>query len=216
MGTSLRRVIERPDRQPGRGGIWLPLAKQRPTTTVNWAGRIAEVAARKDREAFRTLFEFFAPRIKAVLVRKGSDAAEAEEIAQEAMIAVWRKADQFDPATTGAAAWIFTIARNLKIDAVRRGRRSQRMLKEVEAEYLPETAESPEAGFARHQDAGRVEATLKLLPAEQSEVIRLSFIEERPHAEIASHLGIPLGTVKSRVRLAMSRLRELLDDRHDD
>ncbi len=87
----------------------MPLAKQRPTTTVNWAGRIAEVAARKDREAFRTLFEFFAPRIKAVLVRKGSDAAEAEEIAQEAMIAVWRKADQFDPATTGAAAWILAM-----------------------------------------------------------------------------------------------------------
>jgi RNA polymerase sigma factor (sigma-70 family) len=215
MGTSLRRGIERPDRQSGPGRIWFPLAKQRPTNTVIWAELIAEIAARKDREAFRTLFEFFAPRIKAFLLRRGSDAAEAEEIAQEAMIAVWRKADQFDPATTGAAAWIFTIARNLKIDAVRRGRRTERLLKEVEAEYLPEAAESAETDFSRRQDAGRVEASLKRLPVEQSEVIRLSFIEERTHAEIVALLGIPLGTVKSRVRLAMGRLRELLDDRND-
>jgi len=178
---------------------------------VDWPGLIAEIALRRDREAYRRVFEFFAPRIKGYLMRTGSSEAEAEEIAQEAMIALWRKADRFDPATTGAAAWIFTIARNLRIDAVRRGRRTEWMLQEVEAEYWPQSVESTETALSRSQEASYVELALHRLPAQQSEIIRLSFLEEKPHSEIAELLGIPLGTVKSRVRLAMNRLRELLD-----
>ena len=185
--------------------------KERPEIAVDWSGLIAEVALRRDREAFRRLFEFFAPRIKGYLRRTGSSEAEAEEIAQDAMVALWRKADRFDPATSGAVAWIYTIARNLRIDAVRRGRRTERMLQDVEAEYRPEPVESTETAFGRSQEAERVELALQRLPAQQSEIIRLSFLEERPHSEIAVSLGIPLGTVKSRVRLAMNRLRELLD-----
>src|SRR6185295_13822864 len=152
-------------------------------------------------------FEFFAPRIKGYLMRTGSSAVEAEEIAQEAMIALWHKADRFDPGTTGAAGWIFTIARNLRIDAARRGLRAQRLLQDIESEYLPEMAESAEAAFSRDQEAAHIESALRELPPQQSEIIRLSFLEERPHSEITALLGIPLGTVKSRVRLAMSRLR---------
>ena len=185
--------------------------KERPDIVVDWAGLIAEIALRGDREAYRRLFEFFAPRIKGYLIRTGSGEAEAEEIAQDAMIALWRKADMFDPTTSGAVAWIFTIARNLRIDAVRRGRRAERMLQDIEAEYQPEPAESTESAFSRSQEAGHVELALQRLPVQQSEIIRLSFLEERPHSEIAALLGIPLGTVKSRVRLAMNRLRELLD-----
>ena len=178
---------------------------------MDWASLIAEVASRRDREAFRRLFEFFAPRIKGYLVRTGSAESEAEEIAQEAMIALWRRAETFDPSTSGAAAWIFTIARNLRIDAVRKGRRAARTLQDVEAEYAPDPVESAEAGFGRRQEAVHVESALQRLPSQQSEIIRLSFLEERPHSEIAALLGIPLGTVKSRIRLAMNRLRELLD-----
>jgi RNA polymerase sigma factor (sigma-70 family) len=185
--------------------------KERPDIVVDWAGLIAEIALRGDREAYRRLFEFFAPRIKGYLIRTGSGEAEAEEIAQDAMIALWRKADRFDPTTSGAVAWIFTIARNLRIDAVRRGRRAERMLQDIEAEYQPEPAESTESAFSRSQEAGHVELALQRLPVQQSEIIRLSFLEERPHSEIAALLDIPLGTVKSRVRLAMNRLRELLD-----
>lgn len=184
----------------------------KPTTKMEWADLIAAIALREDQKAYRQLFDFFAPRIKGYLIRTGSSRAEAEEIAQDALIAVWRKADKFDPGTTGAAAWIFTISRNLRIDAVRRGRRSDQMLKEIEAEYVPETSESLDAAIVQGQDALRVDAALSGLSAEQSEVIRLSFIEQRPHAEIAALLGIPLGTVKSRIRLAMNRLRDLLDD----
>jgi RNA polymerase sigma factor (sigma-70 family) len=188
-----------------------PRVKERPEISVDWASLIAEIALRRDREAYRRLFEFFAPRIKGYLMRTGSGEAEAEEIAQETMIALWRKADKFDPATFGAVAWIYTIARNLRIDAVRRGRRAERMLQEIEAEYRPEPVESTETAFSRTQEAGHVELALQSLPAQQSEIIRLSFLEEKPHSEIAELLDIPLGTVKSRVRLAMDRLRELLD-----
>ena len=90
------------------------------TTKVNWAELIRKVASHQDREAFKVLFEHFAPRIKGFLVKTGCAPQEAEEIAQSALITVWRKASQFDPATTGAAAWIFTIARNLRIDRLRR------------------------------------------------------------------------------------------------
>ncbi|MGE0285190.1 MAG: sigma-70 family RNA polymerase sigma factor [Bradyrhizobium sp.] len=186
--------------------------KERPEIAVDWSGLIAQIALRGDREAFRRLFEFFAPRVKGYLLRTGSSEAEAEEIAQETMIALWRKADRFDPATSGAVAWIYTIARNLRIDAVRRGRRAKRMLQDIEAEYRPEPVESTETTHGRSQEAAHVEVALQRLPVQQSEIIRLSFLEERPHSEIAALLGIPLGTVKSRVRLAINRLKELLDD----
>ena len=165
--------------------------KERPDIAVDWAGLIAEVASRGDREAFRRLFEFFAPRIKGYLMRTGSAEAEAEEIAQEAMIAVWRKADRFDPSTSGAAAWIFTIARNLRIDAARKGLRTERTLQEVEAQYASATVESSESDFGRRQEAGHGESALHRLPWQQSEIIRLSFLEERPHSELPCCSAFP-------------------------
>lgn len=179
---------------------------------VNWAELIDRVASRGDRDAFKVLFEHFAPRIKGFLLRTGCSADEAEEIAQAALIAVWRKAGQFDPATSGAAAWIFTIARNLRIDSARRMARAAKLQQDAEAESWLDPVESAETTLSREENAIRVSAALNHLSDEQSRVIRLSFIEERPHAEIAGELGIPLGTVKSRIRLAMKRLRELLED----
>ena len=105
---------------------------------VNWAELIERIGTQQDREAFKVLFEHFAPRIKSFLLRHNCNADEAEEIAQNTLIAVWRKADQFDPATTGAAAWIFTIARNLRIDGVRRAVRVGRFMQSVELEFQPE------------------------------------------------------------------------------
>lgn len=212
MTVLLQRRISGHGRRSGSLAKRWPRVKERPEIAVDWSGLIAQIALRGDREAFRRLFEFFAPRVKGYLLRTGSSEAEAEEIAQETMIALWRKADRFDPATSGAVAWIYTIARNLRIDAVRRGRRAERMLQDVEPEYRPESAESTETTHGRSQEVAHVEAALQRLPVQQSEIIRLSFLEERPHSEIAALLGIPLGTVKSRVRLAMNRLKELLDD----
>lgn len=173
---------------------------------------IERVASRGDREAFKSLFEHFAPRIKGFMLKAGCSASEAEEIAQDALIAVWRKAGQFDPATTGVAAWIFTIARNLRIDSARRTMRRGRLSRDDEFVDAPDPGEPADVVISRVEDAARVKAAIDRLSAEQSRVIRLSFIEERPHPEIASLLGIPLGTVKSRIRLAMNRLRDLLEE----
>ena len=185
-------------------------SNKRLKSKVQWAELIGRVASSGDREAFKALFEHFAPRIKGFLVKTGCTPHEAEEIAQNVLIAVWRKASRFDPATTDAAAWIFTIARNMRIDAARRTTRDERLGQTMEPKA--DVAESVEATFSRVEDAARVKTAIYRLSAEQSAVIRLSFIEERPHPEIAAILKIPLGTVKSRIRLAMNRLRELLDE----
>jgi RNA polymerase sigma factor (sigma-70 family) len=197
-----------------RRGLWRPngATKEGPKSTVQWAKLIGRVASHGDRDAFKALFEYFAPRIKGFLLRTGCGVEEAEDVAQNTLIAVWRKAGQFDPTTTGAAAWIFTIARNLRIDSARRAARDGRLGQDVELEYEPDPSEPADSAMSRAQDAARMTAAIEKLSAEQSRVIRMSFIEERPHTEIAAALGIPLGTVKSRIRLAMSRLRDLLDE----
>ncbi|TWA95995.1 RNA polymerase sigma-70 factor (ECF subfamily) [Bradyrhizobium stylosanthis] len=187
-------------------------ASKGPKATVNWADLIGRVASDSDREAFKRLFEHFAPRIKGLMLKAGCSADEAEEIAQNTMIAIWRKAHQFDPATAGAPAWIFTIARNLRIDLFRRRVRADRLQTGSELPDEPDQAETADILMSRVQDAARIAAAIEQLSAEQSMVVRLSFIEERPHPEIASTLGIPLGTVKSRIRLAMNRLRDILDE----
>lgn len=146
------------------------------------------------------------------MLRAGCSKDEAEEIAQNTLIAVWRKAGQFDPASAGAAAWIFTIARNLRIDRLRRTARSGRLQSEEVLADASDTADSAEVMVSRAEDTARVRDAIERLSPEQSRVIQLSFIEERPHPEIANLLGIPLGTVKSRIRLAMNRLRDLLDE----
>jgi RNA polymerase sigma factor (sigma-70 family) len=183
-----------------------------PKAKVDWADLIGRVASTGDREAFKCLFEHFAPRIKGLMLKAGCSSDEAEEIAQNALITVWRKASQFDPATAGAAAWIFTIARNLRIDSFRRRVRTDRVQGTSELPDAPDPAEPADTVISRAQDAARITSAIKRLSAEQSMVVKLSFIEERPHPEIASLLGIPLGTVKSRIRLAMNRLRDILDE----
>ncbi|MGJ5180661.1 sigma-70 family RNA polymerase sigma factor [Bradyrhizobium oligotrophicum] len=179
---------------------------------MDWAQLIGRVAARGDREAFKALFAHFAPRIKGFLIKAGSSADDAEEIAQSTMVAVWTKAGQFDPTTAGAAAWIFTIARNQRIDAARKSIREGRLSREVVLDDEADPTLAADQIVSRVEDATRVAAAIERLSVEQSTVIRLSFIEERPHSEIAAVLGLPLGTVKSRIRLAMNRLRDLLDD----
>jgi RNA polymerase sigma-70 factor (ECF subfamily) len=181
---------------------------------AHWSALIGTVAARGDRDAFARLFQHFAPRVKTFLRRSGESDAAAEELAQEAMIAVWRKAAQFDPNSDGAAAWIFTIARNLRIDAQRRARRGGTRvdLDAVGEEFQVDDSPAPDARIAESQTEARVRQALVTLSQEQQSVVELSFYREKAHAEIASILNIPLGTVKSRLRLAMKRLRQLLDE----
>lgn len=190
------------------------MSVERPTGrgADDWAERIEAIALRQDRDAFAELFRHFAPRVKAFLRRNGASEAQAEEIAQEAMLTVWRKAGMFDAGAAGVATWIFTIARNLRIDALRRERRGGAVrVDEVEAEYAIDETPAADVQMVAAQSEARVRGALGALPSDQLKVIQLSFFEERSHGEIAQALQIPLGTVKSRLRLAMKRLRSLLE-----
>ena len=174
------------------------------------AALIECVAQRQDRAAFAALFGHFAPRVKAWMLRGGMSPTAAEELAQETMLTVWRKEHLFDAERAGASTWIFTTARNLRIDAVRRERHP--------SDLMPDPSEEPDAPpqadrvIAAAQQEVRIRSALGLLPPEQAEVIRKAFFEDKVHAEIEKELGIPLGTVKSRLRLAMTRLRAALGD----
>jgi RNA polymerase sigma-70 factor (ECF subfamily) len=179
----------------------------------HWAALIGAVGQREDRAAFAQLFEHFAPRVKTFLQRSGMSEAVADELAQETMILVWRKAAQFDAASDGAAGWIFTIARNLRIDALRRDQRgAARETSDIDAEFQVDDSPQPDSQLAAAQDERRVRAALTLLSQDQKRVVELSFYREQAHADIAAALRIPLGTVKSRLRLAMARLRTLLGE----
>ena len=167
------------------------------------------IAVAGDREAFAALFLAFAPRVKSYLLRQGASATVAEELAQEALVTVWRKAALFDPAKASAATWIFRIARNLRLDALRRERHASTY--EPDASQAPEAPPTPEALELAHQRERRVRQALVALPPEQIDVLRLSFFQDKPHAEIARELRLPLGTVKSRVRTALQRLRAALE-----
>jgi RNA polymerase sigma-70 factor (ECF subfamily) len=181
-----------------------------PFTATDHAALIRAIALQRDRGAFAALFAWFGPRVKAWMIRAGVTPNAAEELAQETMLAVWQKAGLFDPARAGAATWIFTIARNLRIDAQRRERHPSDLMPDPANE--PDPPVQADHALAIAQQDVRIRAALGLLPPEQADVIRKAFFEDKVHAEIEKELGIPLGTVKSRLRLAMNRLRAALGD----
>lgn len=171
---------------------------------------VAAIAERADRNAFTTLFETFAPRVKSFMMRRGLSAQAAEDIAQEALLAVWRKAAGFSVERGNAATWIFTIARNAAIDRQRREREVQ-MPEAREVEEVDSIA-SIETMIITSEQAACLRRALTALSPEQHLIVKLAFFEDQPHSDLALQLGIPLGTVKSRIRLAIARLRLLLDD----
>jgi RNA polymerase sigma-70 factor (ECF subfamily) len=171
---------------------------------------LRRVAQRRDEDAFTRLFDDFAPRIKGMFRRVGTNDATAEELAQEAMLTVWRKATLYDPAKASAATWIFCIARNLRIDAIRREKRPEWDPRDPMLQ--PDAPPSAEVRIEATQQQARLHAAMSTLPPDQAKVIRLAFFEGKAHSEIAVALGLPLGTVKSRVRLAVSHLRASLED----
>ena len=171
---------------------------------------ILRVSVGKDRIAFRELFQHFAPRIKGFFQGQGSSPDKADEVVQEAMVNVWRKAHLFDPSKAKASTWIFTIARNSRIDLLRKENRP-------EPDYSDPTFHAadeprPDEVYERENEAKKLKAILDGLPAEQQKVLRLAFFEEKAHVEIAEELNLPLGTVKSRIRLAFKRLRSELGE----
>lgn len=180
------------------------------TESARMTALLSALKAVQDEAVFAELFRHYAPRLKSYMRKLGAAEDMAEELAQEAMASVWRKAHLFDAEKAGAGTWIFSIARNLRIDAFRRQRRP-----EVDFDdpvLVPDEPMPPDAMIDQDRQAVAVRAALAALPKEQARIVHLSFFEDKPHAEIASELGIPLGTVKSRMRLAFQRFRKALGE----
>ncbi len=178
--------------------------------SMRFAFLIENIASQKDREAFAELFAHFAPRVKGYLMRLGASNGQAEEVTQDAMLTVWRKAHLFDRKKAAASTWIFTIARNRRIDILR-----QQKYPELDANdpaLVPDTPAQADDEVIAEQRGELVRAALDKLPEEQRELVRLAFYNGWSHGQLADETNLPLGTVKSRIRLAFGRLRQELGD----
>jgi RNA polymerase sigma-70 factor (ECF subfamily) len=179
-------------------------AVQADEVETDWAALVLRVRDHQDKAAFAALFRHFAPRVKAFLMKSGADATLAEECAQDVMATLWQKAGLFDPSRASVATWVFTIARNRRIDALRKSRRPEPEDLPWGPEPEPDQAEVLEA----QQDTDRLGAALAQLPEKQRALIERAYYGDLSHSEIAAETGLPLGTIKSRIRLALERLRQ--------
>lgn len=174
-----------------------------PENAVEMAELVLRVRDHQDTAAFATLFSHFAPRVKAFLMKSGAGATLAEECAQDVMATLWQKAHLFDPERASVATWIFTIARNRRIDALRKSRRAEPEELDWGPEAEPDQGEVMEA----QEETARLGQALAQLPAKQRALIERAYYGELSHSEIAAETGLPLGTIKSRIRLALDKLR---------
>lgn len=173
------------------------------TRDAEWARCIARICADQDEAAFVVLFQHFAPRVKGFLVKSGATDTLAEECAQDVMATVWQKAHQFDPTRASVATWVFTIARNRKIDLLRRQRRPE----PDDITWGPEEEPDQADILVLQQESERLAEALVKLPENQRALVERAYFGDLSHSEIAAETGLPLGTIKSRIRLALERLR---------
>ena len=192
------------------GGISLGLESEGTTISERdhsyWITCLERVRDHRDREAFAALFQHFAPRVKGFLIKSGANASLAEDVAQDVLATLWTKAHLYDPTRASVATWIFTIARNRRIDALRKDRRP-------EPEDLPWGAEGEPDQLdvlALQEESALLETAVKSLPENQRSLIEKAFYSDLSHRDIAEKTGLPLGTIKSRIRLALDRLRHSL------
>ncbi|WP_342077582.1 sigma-70 family RNA polymerase sigma factor [Yoonia sp. SS1-5] len=171
-----------------------------------WVVQVVAVRDSKDRAAFAELFAHFAPRVKSFLMKSGASPDLAEECTQEVMATLWNKAHMFDPAKASVSTWIFTIARNRKIDLLRKQRRPE----PEELPWGPEPEPDQADAVGLQQETEQLGQALAALPEEQRKLIEKAYYGELSHSEIAAETGLPLGTIKSRIRLALERLRHAM------
>jgi RNA polymerase sigma-70 factor (ECF subfamily) len=179
------------------------------TTSQNFSELLVRVASEQDKTAFSELFLHFAPRVKSYMMKLGSDETMSEELAQQALLQIWRKAKLFDSNKAAASTWIFRIARNLRIDSLRKEKHF--LVDDFDLTAVPDDKENQEDLVRQEETAFIVRDALSELSVDQETVLRLSFYDGLSHADIANKLELPLGTVKSRIRLAFSRLRTTLN-----
>lgn len=173
------------------------------------AALVEAIASRADKAAFAALFRYFAPKIKGYLIKIGTDRGQAEELTQEVMLTVWRKAATFDRRQASASTWLFTIARNRRIDAVRKEKRPE--LDPSDPMLVPDAPEAADDRLDALDREARITRALKTLPKDQADLVHEAFYLAKSHSQIAEETKIPLGTVKSRLRLAFGRLRKAIE-----
>ncbi|NSX56714.1 sigma-70 family RNA polymerase sigma factor [Sulfitobacter sp. 1151] len=175
-------------------------------TRQDWVPEMIRIRETKDQAAFAALFQHFAPRVKSFLMKSGASEPLAEEVTQEAMATLWHKADLFDPTRASVSTWIFTIARNRKIDALRKQRRPE----PEDLTWGPEAEPDQEDVVVLQQETEQLGIALAGLPEKQRELIERAYFGDLSHSEIAEQTGLPLGTIKSRIRLALERMRHAM------
>lgn len=206
--TAQHSTMVSPSRNPGSGGQFPSIPPMAYRGIM--ADLLRRVADQADPAAFRELYDTFGPRVKAYMMRKGADAGTAEDLAQETLLTVWRKASLYAGDKGSMTTWVFAIARNLRIDRLRREVPWQELpewrLVEPSEETLPDEA------LVEKQQHVRLHAALTDLPQDQREVLTLAYLEGLSQSEIATRLALPLGTVKSRMRIAYQKVRTVLED----
>lgn len=193
----LKRVVPSDDVAGGKGKVVVA------QNATDWAELLIKVRDHQDRTAFAALFRHFVPRVKAFLMKSGAGATLAEECAQDVMATLWQKAHLFDPSRASVSTWVFTIARNRRIDALRKSRRAE----PEELDWGPEAEPDQADVMDAQQDTDRLGQALAQLPEKQRRLIERAYYGELSHSEIAAETGLPLGTIKSRIRLALDKLR---------
>lgn len=176
------------------------------TKRMAWVTQVAAVRDGRDKAAFAELFAYFAPRVKSFLMKSGASPDLAEECAQEVMVTLWNKAHLFDPSKASVSTWIYTIARNRRIDLLRKQKRSE----PEDLPWGPEAEPEQADAMGLQQETEQLGQALAALPAEQRKLIERAYFGELSHSEIAAETGLPLGTIKSRIRLALERLRHTM------
>ena len=183
-----------------------PLDLENLTPKIKWVDHLRRIQANQDQQAFAELFSYFAPRVKAFLIKSGANPGLAEECTQEVMATLWHKAHLFDPSRAGVSTWIFTIARNKKIDALRKQRRPE----PEDLTWGPEAELEAADVLALQQEIKNLSKAIAGLPEQQRDLIKRAYYGDLSHSEIATETGLPLGTIKSRIRLALVKLRQTL------
>ncbi|MBI1215861.1 MAG: sigma-70 family RNA polymerase sigma factor [Alphaproteobacteria bacterium] len=174
---------------------------------VRYEDLLVRVGAAKDRASFVRLFEYFAPRVKSYLLKHGASETAAEEIVQNTFVTVWEKAAKYNPKKAAASTWIFTIARNKRIDALRR---EKFVDVNSDAPAMENASYTAEEDYATAEDVNKLNTAIDTLPPEQAALLRMAFFEEKSHSAISRETHLPLGTVKSRLRLALDKLRGIM------
>lgn len=192
----------RPKTNPGASAVQMT----KTTSEPDWADHVTRVRLHRDQAAFAALFDHFAPRVKGFLMKSGASEPLAEECAQEVMATLWHKAHLFDASRAAVSTWIFTIARNKRIDALRKQRRPE----PEDIPWGPEEEPDQNDALALREETEKLGAALAQLPEKQRVLIERAYFADLSHSEIAEETGLPLGTIKSRIRLALERLRHAM------